>query len=87
MYVQWTEEKLSLATIAVDLVQQHRATIDLDIGALLAELKVKSPTSSTCDSIFPVLRCSDGIGMHVNVPCKKHSLYIPQVLSVALWLG
>jgi K+-transporting ATPase c subunit len=40
MYVQWAEEKLSLATIAVDLVQQHRSTIDLDISALLAELKV-----------------------------------------------
>ena len=44
MYVQWAEEKLSLATIAVDLVQQHRATIDQDISALLAELKVRPPT-------------------------------------------
>ena len=39
-YVQWQEEKLSLATIAVDLVQQHRAIIDQDIGSLLTELKV-----------------------------------------------
>ncbi|BDA48142.1 probable inhibitor of growth protein 1 homolog at N-terminal half [Coccomyxa sp. Obi] len=38
-YVQWQEEKLSLATIAVDLVQQHRAIIDQDIGSLLTELK------------------------------------------------
>ncbi len=41
-YVQWQEEKLSLATIAVDLVQQHRAIIDQDIGSLLTELKVNS---------------------------------------------
>ncbi len=41
MYVQWAEEKLSLATIAVDLVVQHRAILDTDIGALLAELKAR----------------------------------------------
>ncbi len=38
--VQWAEEKLSLATIALDLVQQHRAAIEADLGALQYELKV-----------------------------------------------
>ncbi len=44
LYVQWAEEKLSLATIAVDLVQQHRAIVDGDIGQLLAELKARTLT-------------------------------------------
>lgn len=39
-YVQWAEEKHSLANIAADLLMQHRATVDKDVGALLAELKV-----------------------------------------------
>ncbi len=38
--VQWAEEKLSLATIALDLVGQHRKAIDADLGALQYELKV-----------------------------------------------
>ena len=41
--VQWAEEKLSLATIALDLVQQHRAAIEADLGALQYELKVRAP--------------------------------------------
>jgi hypothetical protein len=40
--VQWAEEKLSLATIALDLVQQHRAAIEADLGALQYELKVRA---------------------------------------------
>ncbi len=39
-YVQWAEEKLSLANIAADLLIQHRTAVDKDVGALLAELKV-----------------------------------------------
>ena len=39
-YVQWAEEKLSLANIAADLLVQHRTAVDKDVGALLAELKV-----------------------------------------------
>ena len=40
-YVQWAEEKLSLANIAADLLVQHRTAVDKDVGALLAELKVR----------------------------------------------
>ena len=40
-YVQWAEEKHSLATIAADLLVQHRTAVDKDVGALLAELKVR----------------------------------------------
>ena len=40
-YVQWAEEKLSLANIAADLLIQHRTAVDKDVGALLAELKVR----------------------------------------------
>ena len=42
-YVQWAEEKLSLANIAADLLIQHRTAVDKDVGALLAELKVRKP--------------------------------------------
>ena len=42
-YVQWAEEKLSLANIATDLLIQHRTAVDKDVGALLAELKVRKP--------------------------------------------
>ncbi len=53
-YVQWAEEKLSLANIAADLLIQHRTTVDKDVGALLAELKVRH-----------LSRCTVGGG-----PCK-----------------
>jgi len=40
LYVQWAEEKLSLANIAVDLINQHRLIVDQDIANLETDLKV-----------------------------------------------
>ena len=51
MYVQWAEEKLALAATACDLVSQHRALLDHDIGALLAELKARG--RGALPSLFP----------------------------------
>lgn len=51
--VQWAEEKLSLATIALDLVGQHRKAIDTDLGALQYELKV-CPACSPCQRFLHI---------------------------------
>lgn len=49
-YVQWAEEKLSLANIAADLLVQHRTAVDKDVGSLLAELKVSQLRFMSCPS-------------------------------------
>lgn len=77
MYVQWAEEKLSLATIAVDLVQQHRATIDQDISALLAELKVG--LGATCCMLPATYLLS--ISQKISLKCSPLQLVAAHVRS------
>ncbi|CAK0784877.1 hypothetical protein CVIRNUC_008082 [Coccomyxa viridis] len=52
-YVQWAEEKLSLANIAADLLIQHRTAVDKDVGALLAELKAADYDDDTVMEYTP----------------------------------
>lgn len=63
--VQWAEEKLSLATIALDLVGQHRKAIDADLGALQYELKV-GPACTLSALAFPACALA-------QLSCRGHA--------------
>ena len=78
-YVQWAEEKLSLANIAADLLIQHRTAVDKDVGALLAELKVCQPSRcawpltsarSSCTNYVRVNNGGQHRGQHGDLSAK-----------------
>lgn len=68
-YVQWAEEKLSLANIAADLLIQHRTAVDKDVGALLAELKVRQLSRCTVTGAL----CGPFLPAHLKVTTTEAS--------------